>query len=49
MFVSECPVYAEYDLNRDDYCLKTGGMHPEDYKQAKRNNGNSQDSEMPVH
>ena len=45
----ECPVYAEYDLNRDDYCLKTGGMRPEDYKQEKETTENSQDSEMPVH
>ena len=45
----ECPVYAEYDLNRDDYCLKTGGMHPEDYEQEKETTENSQDSEIPVH
>ncbi len=25
----ECPVHAEYNLNRDDYCLRDGGK-PED-------------------
>jgi len=48
---SECLVHAQYDLNRDDYCLSTGGLLPEDYEQEEAEGETARHDEQttPVH
>ena len=33
----QCPVHAQYHLNREDYCLKTGGLTEPEAAEAYQN------------